>query len=167
MRDITMIEDESIKGLKNLEKNYMEKNRTEGGVYTLVEVRRELLRRNGGIHNGETVYKAIFALLTTSSSGFITYGELFVKLHNKLWKGNGSQGLITKDLYAAIYYCVQNQLPILTSLVIRKDETQPTSEAMQNIYDCAKQSGIKDMPGSVEKFVLEQQQNSLQLINTI
>ncbi|MDO6621079.1 hypothetical protein [Shewanella sp. 6_MG-2023] len=102
-------------------------------------------------------------LANQSDSGFITYGQLFKCLHKFDWVGNGSQQKLNKDLGAVVYYCVQNKLPIVTSLIIRQNNNQLTNQAKQNIYDCAKQLGVTNMQANVELYISEQQEKSLNL----
>lgn len=166
-RTIKPITEIAIQGLTNLENNYLRMNKSEGGNYTLVEVRRELQRRQGGNYDGSTVFKKIIELASERATGFTTYGRLFSHLHNKPWVGNGSQQLLNKDLGAVIYHCVQNELPIVTTLIIGGNQTQLTELAMQNIYDCAKHLGVKNMPSSAKAFVLDQQEKSLALVSQL
>ncbi len=161
------IADVATSGLISFENNYLRLNKTQGGIYTLVEVRRELQRRQGGKHDGKTVYKTILALLSASATGYISYGQLFSKLHKVQWVGNGSQQLLNKDLGAVVYHCVQNNLPIITSLIISATARQLTDQAKQNIYDCAQRLGITNMPSSVDIFIDDQQNRSLLLVSSL
>ena len=54
-----------------------------------------------------------------------------------------------------IHYCVTNQLPILTVLVVRGSNRRLTSEAVNNIFNECKELGI-DVGTNPKTFVDEQ-----------
>ena len=153
------IEERSTKELENLRKNYLAKDKIEGGPHTLVEVNKELLNRKGSDLDGKDIVNAIISLTNNSPSGITTYGELFTKIHNKKFIGNSSQSKISKDLDRVIYYCIQNELPIITTLVMRKNQEKLTEQAIQNIYDECKDLGV-DVPASPDTFVKSEQEKS-------
>jgi len=165
MRKIKPIEDCTDKELEALRNNYHNKGKTEGGPYTLPEVNRELLNRRASDMDGKTISEAIVKLATQNENGFTSYGELFKEIHKKDFLGNNSQRIISADLDRAIHYCISENWPIVTTLVINQSENDLTPKAIENIYDSCRELGLENMPLSKEEFIRSEQERSRQLLN--
>lgn len=152
--------------LENLERNYHKRGITEGGLYSLREVLNEKTRRVTGGLEGLEVVNLILDLCRTSSDGFATYADLWHALFpNQPWRGQSTVRDIMKILGEVISYCVANDLPILTALIVRSDTRQQSANAIENIYQCARDMGCTVGP-CPETFVTEQILNAFELIDT-
>ncbi|WP_156092569.1 hypothetical protein [Rhodovibrio salinarum] len=130
-------------GLENLISNYNKKGVTVGGKYTLNECVSERLRRKGMAYTGEDVTRVILRQSRSSPDNLVTYSEVWKTFYpDKKWVGHGSQTEVKKALDAAIIYCIQNSLPIVTSIVVQSSSRQLTSEAKDNIKSRVRQFGF-------------------------
>lgn len=144
---------------------YRERKLTEGGVFTLAELLREARRRNGTGFNAPKIGTLILNLCQSSSDGFATYGELFERIYpGEKWIGHKSLGLITKALDSVITYCFENNLPVITVLIVNSANRQLTAEAKNNIYTVCRELGF-DTGIDCEAFIKNQITRSLQLRN--
>ena len=79
--------------------------------------------------------------------------------------GNASIKKIAKDLIAAVHYCVVNNLPIVTVLVVQTQTRDLSDQAIQNIYNEAAELGVNTGPEPA-KFITDQKIASLKLNRT-
>src|SRR2546421_11576324 len=106
--------------LESFAANYRRSKRTEGGLYSLSEILLEQHRRSPSPFGTREVAAKILELARQSDDGFLTYGELWRSFcPDSPWSGHGTQQTIAQSLYRVIGYCVRNQLPIITVLVVR------------------------------------------------
>ena len=85
----------------------------------------------------------IIELAATSKDGLVTYGELWKAFSpNSPWEGHKNLRIVANSLYRVIYYCVTNQLPIITVLVVRANNRRLSDEAIANIYAECKELGV-------------------------
>ena len=108
--------------LSELERKYRVRGITKGGPYTLQEILEEkairALRKPSEI-KAEDIVRSIIVLSKQSKDSLVTYLELWQSLKpNTPWKGNYSQRTISKLLDTAIFFCIKNNLPILTVLIV-------------------------------------------------
>lgn len=144
------------KQLTNLEKNYAAKGLTEGGPFSLAEVRIEKLRRLPTTIDTVALAKRIVELARQSEDGLVTYGELWHFFNpNQEWKGNATQQVLANALGRVVAYCVTRRLPIVTALVVRTGSRKLSPEAVANIYREAKELGVDTGP-EPQLFVEEQ-----------
>lgn len=128
--------------IDTLVQRYRERGKTEGGKFTLPELLLEQKRRIPSKFGGDEVVRGIIALAGKSSTGLVSYGKLYNYLSGGLpWKGNATQGEMSRALDRGIYHCFQNSLPILTVVVVRQNG-KLAPEAIQNIYNECKELGI-------------------------
>ena len=128
------LKDWSLEQIETLIARYRQRGVTEGGPFALSELVLEEKRRAPSNFRGADVVNAIVALARKASDGFITYGELYKLLSGGLeWKGNATQRQMGLALERGIAYCVENRLPILTVLVVKKTGSH-SPEAVHRIY---------------------------------
>ena len=141
------IEEYSDQELFNLENNYISKNLTEGGIFSLYEIRLEILNRGTKEFSGKFIVEKIIELIKNSEKNLITYGALWESLNpGKPWKGNDSQRRVGKYLGKAVYYCIQNRLPIYTCAVVNGNTNALTEKAIQNIFNECTRLGMDTGP---------------------
>jgi len=160
MADITSWTDRQ---LNNLEKNYISAGKDAGGPFTLAEVKLEKLRRLPSQLDTLTVARKIVELAKQSEDGLTTYGELWTSINpDQEWKGNAAQQIVANALGRVIAYCVKNQLPILTVLVVQAGKRELSDKAVENI--CREASSLGVAVGSDPKaFVRDQRKAAINL----
>lgn len=142
--------------LSALEENYLRAKRTEGGIYSLSQVRLEKLRRNPSPFDIREVASRIIELARNSSDGLLTYGELWTSFRpNERWEGHKTLSIMSKTLGRVISYCVRNKLPILTVLVVQAANRQLSAAAIENIYNECRGLGV-DAGSDSQAFVHRQ-----------
>lgn len=140
--------------LASLEHNHISKGVTVGPLYTLREIRNELMRREARGYDGKHVTRTIMELCASSPHFVVTYGELYKALHpTEEWSAHGSLNKIKRSLGACILYCVENDLPIISTLVVRASDNDLSDGAKTNIYNTCERLG-HDVGGDPEDFVL-------------
>jgi hypothetical protein len=150
--------------LSSLESRYRERGLTEGGVYTLAEIRLEQRRRSPNPFGVRETAVKILELAAASGDGLTTYGELWSAFRpNEAWKGNASVSVMSKALDRVIAYCVDNRLPIISTLVVRTGSRSLSDQAVQNIYEEVKALGV-DVGLDAAAFVLGQTDQSRKLL---
>ena len=138
-------------------KNYEASGKTEGGIFPLADLKLEKLRRNKPAFPPRDVADAIVRLARVSSDGLVSYKQIWeVFRPDRTWIGNAPRAEMAKALGSVIAYCVDNKLPILTTLVVRAGSRSQSDEAIDNIYNEAKSLGV-DVGISPKAFVLEEQ----------
>lgn len=143
---------------------YLKHGRTEGGVYTLAEVKLEMRRRSPNPFGVRETAAKILELSAASSDGLTTYGDLWRAFRpSEPWKGNASVAIMSGALDRVIAYCVDNRLPIISVLVVRTGSRALSDQAVQNIYEEVKSLGV-DVGLDAAAFVREQAELSRQLV---
>jgi hypothetical protein len=144
MKDIRSWTD---KQLANLENNYLKKQAETGGPFSLAEVRLEILRRLPSPMDKVEVARKIVELAKATEDHLTTYGELWSSLNpDQDWKGNATQQIVANSLGQVIAYCVDNDMPILTTLVVRASNRQLSDEAVGHIYNESRSLGVQTGP---------------------
>lgn len=138
-------------------KNYEKSRKIDGGVFSLADLKLEKLRRTKSPFLPSETSEAILNLAKNSPDGLVSYKQIWeVFRPGKVWTGNAPRAEMAKALASVIAYCVDNRLPILTTLVVRADSRGQSEEAIQNIYNEAKALGV-DVGLIPHAFVIEQQ----------
>lgn len=157
------IQDLKNEQLANLQANYLKRNATEGAIYTLAEVKIEMMRRLPNPFGVRETAVKIVEMAQASSDGLLTYGELWKAFRpNEPWKGNASGTIMANALGRVAAYCVDNKLPILTTLVVRTSGRKLSPEAIENIYAAAKEWGVDTGPDA-KAFVTAQTEGARKL----
>lgn len=126
--------DLSTDRLRDMERRYVKQGVTEGGPYSLYEIRIELRRRLPSEFDVREVASQIIKLAQASPTKLTTYGALWkVLLPGRKWEANNSRRIIRNALGNVIAYCYRHRLPILTVLVINASEGALTEQAIANI----------------------------------
>ena len=142
--------------LDSLEHNYRKSARISGGAYTLHEVMNEKSKRATGGLGGKQLVSLILELSCQSQDGFTTYADLWAALYPaKPWCGNKTVRAIMEVMDIAILHCVDNGLPIVTTLIVRSDTRKQSANAVTNIYNAARMYGVA-VGTSEEDFVTMQ-----------
>ncbi len=130
------ISDLSATALNSFEANYRRANRTEGGKYSLSEILLEKRRRTPSAFGVREVAAKIIELAALTDDGLVTYGDIWNAFRPGIpWEGHKTLRIVADSLSRVIHYCVTNQLPILTVLVVRASNRKLTNEAIQNIFN--------------------------------
>jgi hypothetical protein len=137
------ISDLSDTELDRFEASYRRANKAEGGKYSLSEILLEKRRRKPSAFGVREVAAKIIELAKLSDDGLITYGDIWNAFRPGVpWEGHKTLRIVADSLYRVIHYCVTNQLPILTVLVVRGSNRRLTNEAIQNIFNECRELGV-------------------------
>jgi hypothetical protein len=137
------ISDFSDAELDSFEVNYRKAGKTEGGKYSLHEVLLEKLRRKPNPFGVREVATKIIELARNSNDGLLTYGDIWTVFRpNTPWEGHKTLRIVADSLGRVVHYCVMNNLPILTVLVVRADNRKLSSKAIGNIYNECRELGV-------------------------
>jgi hypothetical protein len=128
--------------LDRFEANYRQKNKTEGGIYSLSEIMLEKRRRKPSEFGVREVAAKIIELAAASEDGLVTYSDLWSAFRGDPWTGHKSLKIISNSLDRVIYYCVTNRLPILTVLVVQKHTRALSRKAVEGIYESCRDLGV-------------------------
>ena len=157
------VEELTDEQLENIIKNYERNNVSVGGPYSLRQVKLEQLRRIKPTFPPREVAKFIIERSNQSVDGFVTYLEIWKHFKpQEPWHGHKSLHEIMNVLGAVVHFCVNNNLPVITSLVVRTNTRNQTENAVENMYEEAKKFGMN--VGLIpDEFVSQQQSESRQL----
>ena len=130
--------------LASFQRNYDAKGVDTGGLYSLAEIKLELLRRKPSDLDPRKLLSRIIELARCSKDGLVTYGELWQDFHpGKTWRGNADQQVIGNALARLVAYCIDQGLPIVTVLVVQKNGRKLSDQAIDNIFNEAKELGVE------------------------
>ncbi|MCS3764971.1 hypothetical protein [Bradyrhizobium centrosematis] len=150
--------------LTAFEQNYRNKNATIGGKYSLREILLEKLRRNPNPFGTREVAEKIIELSHESQDGLCTYGQIWSAFRPETpWEGNSTQSVIASSLGRVVHYCVTNNLPIITTLVVQTATRKLSEKAIENIYNDCRELGV-NVGISPQLFVDEQAKAARQLV---
>jgi len=142
--------------LDAFESNYRRARKTEGGKYSLSEILLEKLRRKPAVFGTRQVAAKIIELAQQSADGLCTYGQIWSEFRpNTPWEGHKTLAVVASSLGRVVHYCVTNNLPILTTLVVQTGTRRLSHEAIQNIYNECRELGVSVGPDP-EAFVRTQ-----------
>ncbi len=140
------IENLSAEELQNFIQNYREAGKKEGGKYSLAELNIEELRRKGKNYSGEDVVKTILKLSKNATDGLVTYKQVWsIFCPDREWKGHSTQNEVSNMLGSATHYCASRKaegFPIVTVLVVQQHSRKAKEEAIENIFNAARDLGI-------------------------
>jgi len=157
------IEELSEVELSRFIRNYQASDKSEGGIFQLSELLVERLRRTPTIKSPRDVFKFVVEAASAATDGQTTYQEVWGFLQpGEPWKGNHSIKVVGGTLGAVIAYCVQNELPIVSTLVVQSGNRKLSDRAVQNIYNDCKLYGVNVGP-IAEKFVARETQRAREL----
>lgn len=157
------IADLTDKQLKTLQANYVSKGLKEGGKYQLSEVLVELLRRRPSKLDTVEVMQAILKLARESKDNRLTYKDLWHHFYpDQEWSGHGTQTVVKNALARVIGYCVTNNLPVITTLVVQGQTRCLSDLAITYIYKECMELGL-EVGDNPKHFVDIQIQRSLEL----
>lgn len=143
----TPIQDVPTDRLRDLERRYIEQGLSEGGPYSLHDIRIELRRRLPSDFDVRLVARQIIELARASATQLTTYKALWDSLlPGKEWKGNNSQRIMANTLGNVIAYCRLHHLPVLTVLVINGSKGALTDKAISNIARECRDLGMDTGP---------------------
>lgn len=155
----------SVSGLsdKQLEAfiaNYRRQEKVTGGKFSLHELLLEQRRRIKSPFPPREVAKAIVELAQASGDGLVSYKQVWeVFRPGAVWIGNAPRAEMAKALAQVIAYCVDNDLPLLSTLVVRAGQRSQSKDAIANICNEARSLGLGVGPDPAA-FVLGQQQEA-------
>lgn len=141
-------------------RNYEGQGKSEGGKFSLSELRLEKLRRLKSPFLPRETAATIVRLAHSAPDGLVSYKAIWeVFRPNGVWTGNAPRAEMAKALASVIAYCVDNKLPILTTLVVRADSRSHSDDAVANIFNEAKALGV-DVGLEPHAFVRREQEAS-------
>jgi hypothetical protein len=157
------LEELTDREIENFVKSYEREAKTEGGIYSLAELRVEKLRRLPSARPPGEVTRFVIKNASKSPSGTITYNELWNFLSPGVpWKGNHSIKIVGSTLGAAIAYCIKNKLPLVSTLVVRTGSRTLSDRAIEAIYNDAKAYGL-NVGLDAKEFVIREAQKARDL----
>ena len=137
------IEDLPDNELNQYEANYRRANKSVGGKYTLSQILLEKAQRKPNVFGVRETAVKILDLTAASKDGLVTYGEISNAFRpNSPWEGNNTQKIVADALGRVVHYCVTNELPILTVLVVRGSTRALAKEAIANICNECRELGM-------------------------
>lgn len=143
--------------------NYRSSGVTTGGRWPLTELLLEERRRKPTAFPPHDVAAAIIKLSQASPDGLVSYHDIWrTFLPDEPWKGNNPRRILADALYRVIGYCVDHGLPVLTVLVVRKNERRLSPEAVQHIYSESRDLGI-EVGTDPAAFVAREREKALHL----
>ena len=144
-------------------RNYEADGRTEGGKFSLTDLRLEQQRRIKSPFPPRETALEIVRLAKASSDGLVTYKEVWQRFRpEQTWTGNAPRAEMAKALASVIAFCVDHDLPILTALVVRGDSRSHSEDAVMNIYREANELGVK-VGIDAQAFVRREQETARSL----
>lgn len=140
--------------------NYERSGKVDGGNFPLSELRLEKQRRIASPFPPAETAKAIVEMAKKSKDGLVTYKEIWQKFRpNSVWTGNAPRAEMAKALGRVIAYCIDNQLPILTTLVVKGDTRKHSPDAIKNICNEVRSYGV-DVGADPLTFIKGEQDRS-------
>jgi hypothetical protein len=144
---------------------YEERDLTEGGRYSLAELKLEQLRRVHSPLPHVEVARKIVELAEQSEDGLITYRDIWEAFRpGEPWRWPVSNNSVNPSLARVVEYCIRNQLPIPTVLVVQEGKRKLSPEAVQNIYGEARALGV-DVGLDAEVFVDRERERARQVVS--
>jgi hypothetical protein len=141
------ISDLSDKQLDIFEGAYRKAGKIVGGKYSLSEILLEKKRRRPSVFGVREVAAKIIELATESSDGLVTYGDLWKAFcPNTPWEGHKTLRVVADSLGRVIHYCIINNLPILTVLVVQASNRKLSDDAIRNIATECRELGLQVGP---------------------
>ena len=138
------IDDVTYKELKEFEAEYRQREKCN---FTLREILLEKWRPKPDPFGVSAVLEKIFELSRKSSDGLLTYLDIWRELsRNESWKGNKPRRTVSHGLSRVLQYCVINNLPILTTLVVPSLGRKLTRQAILSIYNECLDLGVEVGP---------------------
>lgn len=96
------------------------------------------------------------AVAQQSEDGLCTYGQIWSEFRpNTPWEGHKTLAVVASSLGRVVHYCVTNNVPILTALVVQTGTRLLSQEAVQNIHNECRDLGIT-VGSDPEAFVKRQ-----------
>jgi hypothetical protein len=153
------------KQLVTMIRNYRNRGVSEGGRWPLSDLLLEERRRKPSAFPPRDVVSTILTLSQQSPDGLVTYLDIWRSfLPERKWEANNSRRIIADALFRALAYCVDNDLPIITVLVVRTQDRKLSSEAVENICEESRELGINVGPDPVA-FVEGERAKALEIPN--
>lgn len=157
-----MLKNMSEEQLQNLARS-IQSGTARGVVFTLADVNAELVRRKPSILDIRRMAATILEQAKKSPDKVTTYGEVWLALTGKVWRGNAPRTHMIKSLTKLIGYCHQHRLPMITVLVVSKEDGKLTDKAIEGICRDCQALGI-DIGSDKAKYVREEAEKSFCLL---
>ena len=148
----------SDKQIHTFIKNYEDNGQDKGGIFSLAELKVEILRRTKSPFPAVEVARTIVSLSQRSTDGLVSYKQVWERFRpNAVWVGNAPRTEMAKALGSVIAYCIDKNLPILTTLVVQAGKRMHSEKAILNIYNEARSFGV-DVGLDANAFVKGEQE---------
>lgn len=158
------IADLSEKEISSFIDNYKRAGKETGGKFTLAELKLEQKRRIKSPFPPREVAKTIIELAQKSEDGLVSYKQVWeVFRPGAKWIGNAPRTEMSKAFGQVIPYCIDNGLPVLTTLVVLANQRSQSDEAVANICNDVRSLGV-DVGPDPRAFVMEQQEKARALV---
>lgn len=149
--------------IRSMIKNYDGNGRTTGGKWSRAELALELDRRKKVIFVPRDLAMKILNLCHDAPDKRVSYGELWLAYHPApLPKGQGWVKKVTDGLAVLGAWCVDNDLPILSTLVVNNGTRELKDTACENVWNYIK-AITNDTSLSARDFVDEQAKLAMEL----
>lgn len=158
-----MLGDLTDKEIRAMIKNYDAAGKIAGGNWSRAELMLELDRRKPTIYAPRDLAMKIHTLCRHSPDQRVSYGAVWLAYHPApLPKGHGWRKRVTDGLAVLGAWCVDNDLPILSTLVVNNETRELTDAACANVWNYIK--AIKnDTSLTARDFVDEQAKLAMEM----
>lgn len=158
-----MLGDLTDKQIRAMIKNYDAAGKVTGGNWPRAALMLELDRRKPVIFAPRDLAMKILNLCHASPDQRVSYGELWLAYHPApLPKGQGWVKKVTDGLAVLGAWCVDNDLPILSTLVVNNTTRELKDAACDNVWNYIK-AIRNDTSLSARDFVDEQAKLAMEL----
>ena len=122
----------------------------------LQQIRIELFRRKVGGIDGMDVVRQICRLCVKSYRDHITYATLSRALWpRQTFEGHGEGSRIKQALDAAMLFCVENDLPLMNTLVVSRVDHKLSKRDVQTIHETARHLCV-DVGSDPDSYIREE-----------
>lgn len=149
--------------IRTMIKNYDASGKVAGGKWSRAELALELDRRKPVVFPPKDLAMKILSLCRHSPDQRVSYGAVWLAYNPApLPKGQGWVNKVTDALAVLGAWCVDNDLPILSTLVVNNTTRELKDAACENVWNYIKV--IKgDTSSSAREFVDEQARLAMEL----
>ena len=158
----------SIEQLTNHEISQLEtrliNSQVIGQKYRLSTVVGVKLSRQAPNFNGRDVTRLILARSQENHDHLVTYKEVFDYCHpNTTWKGQNSVIEVMRILGKSVDYCLDCNISLVTSIVVRKSNRKNSLKAKNNMFEAARARRTLPAGISPEVFVAQEANATLRM----
>lgn len=158
-----MLRDLTEREIRAMIKNYDRNGQTSGGKWSRSELVLELDRRKSTVYPPHHLAQIILRMCHVSYDRRVSYKELWLA-HNEgpLPKGQNWVKPLTDGLAVLGAWCIDNDLPILSTLVVNDQKRELSDQAASNVWNYMKDK-LPNVPLNAREFVEQQAVLSMEM----